>query len=142
MLEKTKITVEVTVKASMQKAWDYWVLPAHIVEWCFASEDWECPKAENNPVIGGKFNTRMSAKDGSFGFDFSGIYNDVIPHQSIIYTMDGNDARKVNISFKEKHNGINIVQIFEAENIHSHEQQKEGWQAIMNNYKKLVESKL
>lgn len=136
--EKTKITVQVLVKSTMQKAWDSWNNPKHIIKWCFASPDWHCPKSENDLQPGGNFASRMEAKDGSFGFDFGGVYQDVKKHELISYIME--DTRKVSIEFSETGEGILIKETFEAESENPIEMQREGWQAIMNNYKSYTES--
>lgn len=136
--EKTKITIQVTVDASMEKAWEAWVEPKHIVNWGFASPDWHCPKAENDLQPGGNFVTRMEAKDGSFGFDFGGVYQNVEKHKLISYILD--DTRKVEIVFKEQDGKVLIVQTFEAESENPIELQRNGWQAIMDNYKNYTES--
>lgn len=132
------ITISTTVNAPQEKVWDYFSNPEHITKWNFASDDWHAPKAEIELKPGGKFVIRMEAKDGSFGFDFSGVYDEVKPHEIIGYTLD--DGRKVNISFEEAGPGTDIVESFEADNSHSHEMQRNGWQAILNNFKKYVES--
>lgn len=136
--EKTKITIQVTVDASMEKAWEAWVEPKHIVNWGFASPDWHCTKAENDLQPGGNFVSRMEAKDGSFGFDFGGVYQNVEKHKLISYILD--DTRKVEIVFKEQDGKVLIVQTFEAESENPIEMQRNGWQAIMYNYKKYTES--
>src|SRR5206468_6649167 len=96
---KTVITVENTVNAPVEKVWEHWTKPEHITQWNNASDDWHTPHAENDPRTGGKFLTRMEAKDGSFGFDFGGVYDEVVPNESIQYTME--DGRKVNIKFNK-----------------------------------------
>ena len=131
------ITIETTINAPIEKIWHYWSAPEHITNWCNASEDWHTPRAENDLKVGGKFLTRMEAKDGSFGFDFSGIYDTVKTNKQIAYTMD--DGRKVNINFNETGNETRIVQTFEAETENSLEMQRFGWQQILNNFKKYVE---
>ena len=136
--EKTKITVQVIVNTKMKKAWDGWNNPKHIVNWCFASPDWHCPKAENDLQPGGNFVTRMEAKDGSFGFDFGGVYQEVENQKFISYIMD--DGRAVSIEFSETADGILIRETFEAEDSNPIEMQRDGWQAIMNNYKTYTES--
>src|SRR6187401_2456620 len=93
----TKVTVESTINAPVEKVWKYWSAPEHITKWCSASEDWHVPRAENDLKTGGKFITRMEAKDGSFGFDFGGVYDEVKTNELIEYTMG--DGRKVVIKF-------------------------------------------
>lgn len=135
---KTMVTVETSINASIAKVWQFWVEPNHITNWAFASEDWCCPKAENDIVFGGKFSTRMEAKDGSFGFDFSGTYTLVEKHKQINYTMD--DGRICLISFTDNGETTHILQMFEAETENPIEMQQGGWQAILNNFKSYTES--
>jgi uncharacterized protein YndB with AHSA1/START domain len=135
--EKTRITVQTTVNAPIEKAWQYWVSPEHIVKWNQASEDWHTPWAKNDVKPGGKFLFRMESKDGIMGFDFGGEYNEVKEHKTISYTMG--DDRRVEVNFDTDGNTTTIVETFEAENSHSIEMQKQGWQSIMDNYKRYVE---
>jgi uncharacterized protein YndB with AHSA1/START domain len=136
-MEFTKITVEITVNASMNKVWQYWTEPKHIEKWNNASDDWHTPHAENDLRVGGKFLSRMEAKDGSFGFDFEGIYSEVIPFEKIKYGLE--DGREVEIMFNGKGQTTEVIEIFDAENENPIEMQKGGWQAILNNFKKYVE---
>jgi uncharacterized protein YndB with AHSA1/START domain len=133
----TTITVSAIVHASKEKVWDYWTQPKHIVHWNFASDDWESPTATNDLRIGGTFTARMQAKDGSMGFDFGGTYTNVKQHALIEYTMG--DGRQVRVEFTPVAEGINVTETFDAENTFSEEQQRAGWQAILNNFKKYVE---
>lgn len=136
--EKTVITVQATINAPVAKVWEYWSKPEHITKWCAASDDWHAPKAENDLRVGGSFTTRMEAKDGSFGFEFGGIYDVVKPNQYMEYTLG--DTRKVKITFNEKGNTTEVIESFEAESQNPVEMQKGGWQAILDNFKKYVES--
>lgn len=136
--EKTSITINITLNAPVEKVWDYFSIPEHITKWNFASDEWHSPKAENDFRVGGKFVLRMEAKDGSFGFDFTGVYDEVKPHQLIAYTLD--DGRKVKINFEEAGSESTIVETFDAESTHSYEMQRDGWQAILHNFKKYVEA--
>lgn len=140
-----KIQVEILVDADLKKVWKFWNEPDLIKLWAFASNDWECPHAENNLVIGGKFITRMSAKDKSFSFDFAGTYTDIKEYEKISYVLsnDINDtgARKCEIIFEDVGDGkTKITEIFEPEQQHSEERQREGWQSILNNFKKAIET--
>jgi uncharacterized protein YndB with AHSA1/START domain len=138
-MEKRKIiTVEATIKAPVEKVWNYWSAPKHIVQWNNASDDWHTPRAENDLRTGGKFFSRMEAKDGSSGFDFSGVYDQVKKHELIAYSIS--DGRKVSVTFSGDKNKTKITETFEAENTHSIELQKTGWQAILDNFKKYVET--
>jgi uncharacterized protein YndB with AHSA1/START domain len=132
------ITVETIVNAPVQKVWQVWSSPEHIVKWNTPSEDWHTPKAENDLRAGGKFSSRMEAKDGSFGFDFHGVYDDVAEHKSIKYTIA--DGRKVAISFEGNGDTTRVTETFDPEKINSIEMQQAGWQAILDNFKKYVES--
>ena len=135
---KTKITVETIVHLPIEKAWEYFTKPEHITKWNFASSDWHSPTAENDLQPGGKFNYRMEAKDGSFGFDFGGIYDNVKKNELIEYTMG--DGRKVQVTFSPYGDQTKIVETFDAETTNSVEMQRGGWQAILDNFKKYTES--
>jgi uncharacterized protein YndB with AHSA1/START domain len=137
-MEKTIITVENTVDAPVAKVWEYWEKPEHITKWANASDDWHTPRAENDLRTGGKFVSRMEAKDGSMGFDFGGVYDEVRNHEYIEYTMG--DGRKVTVNFTANGNTTKIVESFEAENTHPVEMQRGGWQAILDNFKKYTEN--
>ncbi|WP_135554511.1 SRPBCC family protein [Paenibacillus cymbidii] len=132
------ITVETVVNAPVAEVWKYWTEPQHITQWSFASDDWHAPRAENDLRTGGTFLTRMEAKDGSFGFDFGGVYDDVKTHELIAYTLG--DGRKVRIDFIPQGNETKIVEAFEAESTNSVEMQQAGWQAFMNNFKAYSEA--
>jgi uncharacterized protein YndB with AHSA1/START domain len=137
-LTKTTITVESTVAAPVAKVWKFWTSPEHITKWNNASDDWHTPFAENDLRAGGKFLSRMEAKDGSFGFDFWGIYDEVKTNELIEYTLG--DGRKVITTFASDGNGTKLMTTFEAEGTNPIEMQKGGWQSIMNNFKKYVEA--
>ncbi len=134
------LTIEVTVEAPIENVWEKWTNPVDILKWNTASDEWHTTKAENDLRIGGKFLSRMEAKDGSFGFDFWDIYDLIIPNKSIEYTLG--DDRKVTISFQPTGNYTKISEIFEAETTNSLELQQSGWQAILNNFKNYVESEI
>lgn len=133
-----KITVKVTVKASLEKAWQYWTMPEHITKWNFASADWHAPTAENDLRVGGKFISRMESKDGTMGFDFEGIYTTVEIHKFIEYVLE--DDREVSIEFISIGNETEIVETFDAENENPIDMQRGGWQMILDNFKKYVEA--
>jgi uncharacterized protein YndB with AHSA1/START domain len=134
----TKITVESTINAPVEKVWQYWSAPEHISKWCAASPDWHVPRAENDLQVGGKFVTRMEAKDGSFGFDFGGVYDQVKANELIEYTME--DARKVIVHFTANGDETKVVETFDAETTNPIEMQKGGWQAILDNFKNYTET--
>lgn len=137
-MSATKITVGATIAAGKDKVWDYYTNPKHIVNWNFASDDWHCPSAENDMRVGGKYSSRMEAKDGSFGFDFEAIYDEVVDNNRIIYTIA--DGRKVMVGFQEKDGKTDVEVVFEAESQNPVEMQKGGWQAILDNFKKYAEN--
>ena len=137
-LSRTKITVETTVNAPVEKVWQLWSGPNHITKWANASDDWHTTRAENDLRTGGIFLSRMEAKDGSFGFDFGGTYDEVKNFELIEYTLG--DGRKVKITFSPAEGGTKVVETFEAENTNSIEMQRGGWQSILDNFKKYVEA--
>ncbi len=134
---KTKISIQNNISAPLNKTWDCYVHPEHIVNWNFASDDWCCPSASNNLVVGGKYLARMEAKDGSFGFDFEAIYDEIIPLQKIQYTLGDGRIAVIQFSVSEMETLVHVE--FEAEEMNSIELQRGGWQAILNNFKKYVE---
>ncbi|HNR08941.1 MAG TPA: SRPBCC family protein [Saprospiraceae bacterium] len=136
--EKTVLTIVAGIQAPVEKVWACWTEPRHIIKWNAASPDWQCPYAENDLRPGGKFMSRMEAKDGSYGFDFAGEYTRVDPLRLIEYTLG--DGRKVQTTFVSSGGETRIISHFEAENSNSLEMQQQGWQAILNNFKKHAES--
>ena len=137
-MNSTKITVGTTVASNPAKAREYWTHPQHIVKWNFASEDWHCPKAENDLRVGGKLKSRMEAKDGSFGFDFEGIYDEVEKEKKITYSLA--DGRRANTTFEDLGGKTKVTTVFDAENTHPIDMQRDGWQSILENYRKYLES--
>ncbi len=135
--EIIELTVKAAVNAPVEKVWEYWTDPKHIVKWNHASDDWHSPHAQNDLRVGGKFLFRMEAKDGSQGFDFSGVYDEVKHHHTISYIMG--DGRKVKTIFSGQGSKTEIIETFDAENIYSLEQQRSGWQAILDNFKRYLE---
>jgi uncharacterized protein YndB with AHSA1/START domain len=132
-----KITIEALVAAPLEKVWDDFTNKDTVVKWNTASEDWHCPRAENDLRVGGKFSYRMEAKDGSEGFDFTGTYDDVVPHERFAYTMD--DGRQVAVTFAREENSVRVVVCFEPESENPRELQRAGWQAILDNFKRYAE---
>ncbi len=137
-MDKTKITIETIISANTKKVWEYYSAPEHITKWNFASDDWHCPSAENDLRTGGKFKSRMEAKDGSFGFDFEGVYDEVVDHKKIAYTMP--DSRRVITNFESDGGRTKVTTTFDAENENPVEMQRAGWQSILDHFKKYVES--
>lgn len=133
------ITVSTKVKAPIAKVWECWTKPEHITKWYHASDDWHAPRAENDLKVGGKFSTTMSAKDGSFSFDFGGTYSKIDPHKAIEFTIG--DGRKVQVTFASHGNEVEVTESFEAESQNSEDMQRQGWQSILDNFKKYTEGK-
>ena len=116
----------------MDRVWACWVQPEHITQWNQASADWHSPSAENDLRVGGQFCFRMEARDGSMGFDFRGTYQEVVPQERIVYTIE--DGRKVDIRFTQEADQVRVVEMFEPENEHDPELQQAGWQAILDHF--------
>lgn len=135
---KNPITVQATISAPVEKVWKFYTTPEYIMQWNNASDDWHTPKAENDLRVGGKFVSRMEAKDGSMGFDFWGIYDEVKTNELIEYTMG--DGRKAKVTFTANEKQTTVVVTFETEDENSRELQQGGWQAILDNFKKITES--
>ena len=135
---KTIITVGTIVSAPLTTVWEAWTKPEHITKWTFASDDWHAPHAENELKVAGKFSTTMAAKDGSVSFEFYGTYTDVQPEKFIAYTMG--DGRRAEITFNEIGDQTEIVESFEAEETNPIKMQHDGWQSIVDNFKKHTES--
>lgn len=133
-----KITITRTVSAPIEAVWNCWTDPEHITKWAFASDDWECPKAENDVRVGGTSLTTMAAKDGSASFDIVSTYTAVEPHKQIAYTME--DGREVIINFVNTDGGVEITQSFDPESENPREMQRQGWQSILDNFARYAES--
>lgn len=132
------ITIKAKIKTPINKAWELYNSPEHVVKWNNASPDWHTPSASNDLRTGGTFNYRMEAKDGSFGFDFGGVYTAVELHQRVAYTMG--DDRTVDVRFSENAGETEITVAFEPESQNPVDFQQQGWQAILDNFKKYAES--
>ena len=137
MDKRETITINTTVNAPIENVWKCFNEPEHIKRWNNASEDWHTPAAENDLRPGGRFNYRMEAKDGSFGFDFCGTYDEVKLYEIVDYTLD--DDRKVKITFVGDGNKTEVTESFEAEATNSLELQRAGWQSILDNFKRYTE---
>lgn len=131
------ITISVNIDSPISNIWEKWTDEKHIVKWYFASDDWHCPTASNEFSVGGKFNNRMEAKDGSFGFDFEGVYTEIVHHELIKYVLG--DDRKVEIYFRTQDGHSTVETRIEPESENPKEMQREGWLAILQNFKKYVE---
>jgi len=133
-----KITVETIVDAPIGRVWQAYTTPEDIVQWNAASDDWHTTKSTVDLRVGGAFSSRMEAKDGSFGFDFAGTYTNVMANRLLEYSFGDRTAR---VEFAETPSGVNVKVTFDAETTHSVEQQQAGWQSILNNFKRHVESR-
>lgn len=136
-LAKTRITVETVVNAPVEKVWDLWTDPMHVLHWNYASVDWHTPYAENDFKVGGKFLYRMESTDGKNGFNFAGEYNNIELYKHIEYTIG--DGRKVWVTFSPKGTGTRVSETFETESVNPADRQQEGWQAILDNFKRYAE---
>jgi uncharacterized protein YndB with AHSA1/START domain len=132
------IRVQSTIKAPLEKIWQLWTLPEHIAQWNNASEDWHMPYAENDLEIGGRFKYTMASKDGTMSFVFEGMYTDIINCSFIAYKLV--DGRKMNVSFERQKKGVVITEKFDPETENSEDLQQQGWQAILDNFKKYAEN--
>lgn len=132
------ITIDVIIDLPKEKIWDILTNPEHIVKWNFASDDWFCPNSAVDLRIGGKINSRMEAKDGSFGFDFWATYTEIETYKKLNTIMG--DGRKWDISLTEENGKTKLTESFETESQNSTERQREGWQSILNNLKKYAET--
>ncbi len=139
-MKNTVITIQADINAPIEKVWTAWTTPEDIVKWNAASADWHTTRAENDLRVGGRFSSRMEAKDGSMGFDFSGVYTVVKLHELIEYKLG--DDRKVSIQFSTFNDKTKVIESFDAEETNPIEVQRTGWQAILNNFKRHVESKM
>lgn len=135
---KVTIIVKAEINAPVNKAWEYWTTPQQIMQWNQASDDWHCPRASNDLRPGGSFSYTMAAKDGSFSFDFGGSIDDIRKNEYIHATLG--DGRLWKTYFRSEGNTTTVTEQFEAENMHSLEMQRAGWQAILDNFKKYTET--
>lgn len=133
----TSIKIEILVNLPINEVWTFWTLPEHITKWNSASDTWHTPTAENDLRIGGEFHYLMAAKDGSMQFDFWGTYDELVPEKSLAFTLG--DGRKVKVEFEDLTEGVKITEIFEAEQQNAVELQRNGWQAILDNFKRYSE---
>jgi uncharacterized protein YndB with AHSA1/START domain len=134
-----KITIETVVRANLSSVWDAWNNPEDIKQWNTAQDDWHTTRSTVDLREGGKFLSRMEAKDGSQGFDFEGIYTRIVPQKTIEYRMS--DGREVKVEFAERGDGVLVKTAFDAETENPPEMQRAGWQAILDNFGRHVEAK-
>jgi uncharacterized protein YndB with AHSA1/START domain len=132
------ITIETLVNSDINKTWNCYTAPEHITKWNFAADTWHCPSASNDLRVGGKYTARMEAKDGSFGFDFEAVYNEISDGEKFTYVMP--DNREVNVIFNQNGDATEVTVKFDAETENPIELQREGWQSILNNFKKYTET--
>lgn len=132
------ITVQSEINKSIEKVWKLWISPEHIMQWNNASDDWYTPHAENDLRVGGKFKYTMGSRDGTMSFDFEGVYTNVVNHSLIEYKLA--DNRKVIVAFKSQENGVVVTEKFDPETENSEALQQQGWQAILDNFKKYAEN--
>ena len=133
------ITVETTVAAPIERVWHAYTTPEHITQWNAASDDWHTTTATVDLRVGGAFSSRMEAKDGSMGFDFAGTYTTIVKHELIEYSFGDRSAK---VEFAGTPEGVRVRVTFESEGVHTTEQQREGWQAILDNFARHVEANL
>jgi uncharacterized protein YndB with AHSA1/START domain len=136
-MENTRITIACEIANSPEAIWTYYTQPEHITNWNFASDDWHCPAAHNDLKVGGLYRVRMEAKDGSFGFDLEATYQSIVLGHSFTYIMS--DQREVSFRLTQRDTLTHVEITFEAENMNPIEMQREGWQSILNNFKKYAE---
>lgn len=134
------ITVQTKVQAPLDKIWSFWTVPKHITKWNSASEDWHTPYADNDLKVGGKFKYTMASQDGTMSFDFIGTYSVIQDKRTIAYTIE--DGREVIVVFEEQEDGVIIRESFDPELMNPEELQQQGWQTILDNFKKYVEASL
>jgi uncharacterized protein YndB with AHSA1/START domain len=137
-MSRMKITIDTTVAAPIEDVWRAWTTPEDIKQWNAASDDWHTTAAAVDLRVGGTFSSRMEARDGSMGFDFAGTYTKVVPQELIEVTFGG---RTLTVQFIQAGNGVTIRETFDAEETHSPEQQRAGWQAILDRFARYVEAR-
>ncbi|MCT4787096.1 SRPBCC family protein [Exiguobacterium aestuarii] len=138
-MESNVVTISTLVDTPIEKVWELWTAPDHIKQWNHASEDWHTTEAENDLRVGGKFRSRMEAKDNSMGFDFEGVYEEIQVNEIIQYRLD--DERRVRISFAPEGDQTKIVETFDADSMNPVELQRQGWQAILDNFTRYANEK-
>jgi uncharacterized protein YndB with AHSA1/START domain len=137
-MKNLTITIDVLINIPTDTVWTLFTEPEHIKHWYFASADWHAPDAEVDLRVGGKFKIKMSARDGSMGFDFEGVYTDIERNKTLCYELG--DSRRVEISFEQQNGSTKITESFEAEDENTAEMQRAGWQAILDNFKRYAET--
>lgn len=138
-MDSNVVTISTLVDAPIDTVWKFWTEPDHIKQWNHASDDWHTTEAENDLRIDGKFRSRMEAKDQSMGFDFEGVYEAVEVNELIQYRLE--DERRVRISFTSEGDQTKVVEVFDAESMNPVEMQRQGWQAILDNFTRYANGK-
>lgn len=136
-MDTTKITIQAVVAADRQKVWNCYTQPEHITKWNFAADTWHCPAASNDMRVGGKYLARMEAKDGSFAFDFEAVYNEIVDGEKFTYTMP--DNREIQVSFEKMDDKTRVTVTFDPENVNPVDLQRDGWQSILDNFRRYAE---
>ena len=136
-MNNQKISIKASISANKQKVWDYYTQPEHITNWNFADPSWHCPSASNDMKVGGRYIARMEARDGSFGFDFDAVYTEINLGDNFTYEFGGRYAR---IEFQDTNRQTEVTISFDPETENPIELQRDGWQAILNNFKKYTEA--
>ena len=139
-MENKRIHIESLINAPLDLVWEKYNNPEDIKQWNHASDDWYCPSSQNDLWVGGKFKNKMAAKDGSFEFDFQGTYTEVTAKSSISYILE--DQRTTNMKFQDENGKTRVIIDFDAEETNPIEMQREGWQSILDNFRKHVERKV
>jgi uncharacterized protein YndB with AHSA1/START domain len=132
-----KITVDTTISAPIDQVWRAYTTPADIKHWNAASDDWHTTTSTVDLRVGGNFSSRMEAKDGSMGFDFAGTYTKIVENQIIEYAFGDRQAQ---VEFANSPAGVTVRVTFDSESVYPIEQQRQGWQSILDNFKKYVEA--
>lgn len=132
------VVVETVVHKYVEQVWEFWTTPEHISNWNFATPEWHCPSAEHDLKVGGKLKYHMAAKDGSMAFDYEATFTKIIPNEHLEYRLD--DGRNVSIKFLAEVGFTKVIESFEVEDENSIEMQRQGWQAILDNFKRYAES--
>ncbi|KAI3591272.1 Ligand-binding SRPBCC domain protein family [Cupriavidus sp. U2] len=133
-----KLTVQTTVAAPIDKVWRAYTTPEDIKQWNAASDDWHTTAASVDLRVGGAFSSRMEAKDGSMGFDFAGTYTEIVPNRRIVYAFGDRNAE---VDFADSPQGVTVRVSFDPESEYPVEQQQQGWQSILDNFKRYVEAR-
>lgn len=138
-MESNVVTISTLVDVPIERVWKFWTEPEHIKQWNHASDDWHTTEAENDLRVGGMFRSRMEAKDQSMAFDFEGVYEEVEVNKLIQYRLE--DERRVRISFSSEGDQTKVVEVFDAESMNPIDLQRQGWQAILDNFTRYANGK-